>query len=276
MYNIQFHHPSFNPQQQQQQHQQQEDVTSVTAAAVLGNDNKTFAPSLDSSADDIGLRKQSFMQPSSGRNSPKTGRQYDIQSYNTTPMPSYKQQIPVPQQTGSPKKEGQNTSFYQTPSAEDWIEASTSENAFATQQQQQSQSPSETNLDDEMQQRHMQLLFEKKRRRRESHNAVERRRRDTINERIFELSTLLPERDASKNNKGTILKKSVDHIRFLHEEIRQYQHRTQELEGMLEMYRVRMGSLLDRQPPPAPAMIPSNHPLDLSGMQPHPSYRRDI
>lgn len=36
-------------------------------------------------------------------------------------------------------------------------------------------------------------LSERRRRRRESHNAVERRRRDNINERIAELATLLPE-----------------------------------------------------------------------------------
>ncbi|EOR04122.1 hypothetical protein J056_002200 [Wallemia ichthyophaga EXF-994] len=36
-------------------------------------------------------------------------------------------------------------------------------------------------------------LTERRRRRRESHNAVERRRRDNINERIAELATLLPE-----------------------------------------------------------------------------------
>ncbi|ORZ18583.1 Myc-type, basic helix-loop-helix domain-containing protein, partial [Absidia repens] len=85
----------------------------------------------------------------------------------------------------------------------------------------------------------MQQLFEKKRRRRESHNAVERRRRDNINERILELSTLLPERDAIKNNKGTILRKSVEHIRMLHEEVGKCQHRIQELENMLGMYRMR-------------------------------------
>lgn len=34
---------------------------------------------------------------------------------------------------------------------------------------------------------------EKRRKRRESHNAVERRRRDNINDRIAELSTMLPE-----------------------------------------------------------------------------------
>lgn len=37
------------------------------------------------------------------------------------------------------------------------------------------------------------MAVEKRRRRRESHNAVERRRRDNINERIAELATLIPE-----------------------------------------------------------------------------------
>lgn len=37
------------------------------------------------------------------------------------------------------------------------------------------------------------MLTEKRRKRRESHNAVERRRRDNINDRIQELATLLPE-----------------------------------------------------------------------------------
>ncbi|KAI9312691.1 Myc-type, basic helix-loop-helix domain-containing protein, partial [Dichotomocladium elegans] len=84
----------------------------------------------------------------------------------------------------------------------------------------------------------MQHLFEKKRRRRESHNAVERRRRDTINDRIAELATLLPDRDAVKMNKGVILKKSVDHIRFLHEKLSEYQQHIQELESLLNLYRV--------------------------------------
>jgi capsule polysaccharide export protein KpsE/RkpR len=109
----------------------------------------------------------------------------------------------------------------------------------------------------------MQQLFDKKKRRRESHNAVERRRRDNINERIFELSTLLPERDANKNNKGTILRKSVDHVRLLHEKVNQYQKRVQELETMLDMYRMRWGDLNNN--------TSSNHqpPLDISGIQPH-------
>ena len=78
------------------------------------------------------------------------------------------------------------------------------------------------------------ILNEKRRRRRESHNAVERRRRDNINEKISELSTLLPDcmlevapsaspaveaeddgkdTPAMKANKGIILRKSVEYIR---------------------------------------------------------------
>lgn len=88
----------------------------------------------------------------------------------------------------------------------------------------------------------MQQLIDKKRKRRESLNAVERRR-DNINERIFELSTLLPERNATKNNKGAVLRKSVDHIRLLHEKLNRYQQRVHELENMLEMYQMRWSDL---------------------------------
>ncbi|KAI8992536.1 Myc-type, basic helix-loop-helix domain-containing protein [Pilobolus umbonatus] len=131
---------------------------------------------------------------------------------------------------------------------------------------------SPASIEDELVQRNIQQMFEKKKRRRESHNAVERRRRDTINDRINELATLLPDRDVTKSNKGTILKKSVNHIRLLHDKLRQHQQRIQELESMLELYNVRM----DHQ---QTSMIPPGHPLDLSGMQPHmanhASYRKD-
>ncbi|CAO3627833.1 unnamed protein product [Mucor fragilis] len=109
--------------------------------------------------------------------------------------------------------------------------------------------------EDEGQQRNLQDMFEKRRRRRESHNAVERRRRDNINERIHELCTLLPEKlldsaPTSSNvmsvsngqvgangraiNKGTILKLSVDHIKELREDVNKYQERIRELEHMIE------------------------------------------
>lgn len=83
--------------------------------------------------------------------------------------------------------------------------------------------------------------MEKRRRRRESHNAVERRRRDTINERINELGTLLPEsmldsNGPNKPNKGVILKKLVEHIRFLQQEMQTYQARIQDLENILRSY----------------------------------------
>lgn len=103
-----------------------------------------------------------------------------------------------------------------------------------------------------------QEIFEKRRRRRESHNAVERRRRDNINERIQELSTLLPEHllesvPASSNvmsvatgqngangkpiNKGTILKLSVDHIKELREEVTNCKGKIKDLERLIEIAR---------------------------------------
>ncbi|KAJ2449484.1 Cell morphogenesis protein PAG1 [Coemansia sp. RSA 2336] len=82
----------------------------------------------------------------------------------------------------------------------------------------------------------VQKVMEKRRRRRESHNAVERRRRDNINDRIHELYELLPESiiDLSvKPNKGVILKKSVEYIHQLNQIIQSQSMRIQELESGL-------------------------------------------
>ncbi|KAF9579082.1 hypothetical protein BGW38_004816, partial [Lunasporangiospora selenospora] len=81
------------------------------------------------------------------------------------------------------------------------------------------------------------VISEKRRRRRESHNAVERRRRDNINEKIQELSTLLPDvyiDTANKPNKGVILRKSVDYIRHLQQLVESQNLRNQELEAQLQ------------------------------------------
>ncbi|KAI8595780.1 Myc-type, basic helix-loop-helix domain-containing protein [Dissophora ornata] len=81
------------------------------------------------------------------------------------------------------------------------------------------------------------VMNEKRRRRRESHNAVERRRRDNINEKIQELSTLLPDiyvDNANKPNKGVILRKSVDYIRHLQQLVSSQATRNQELEAQLQ------------------------------------------
>ncbi|KAI8086966.1 Myc-type, basic helix-loop-helix domain-containing protein [Gilbertella persicaria] len=98
--------------------------------------------------------------------------------------------------------------------------------------------------DDYTAQLNMQIMMEKRRRRRESHNAVERRRRDNINDRIQELCSLLPEKALenislgpnNKPNKGIILKKSVDHIRYLQQEVQSYHQKVADLEKTLKMY----------------------------------------
>ncbi|CAO3626965.1 unnamed protein product [Cunninghamella echinulata] len=98
-------------------------------------------------------------------------------------------------------------------------------------------SPSKVDtLDDELSTEKMDQIFERKRKRRESHNVVERRRRDNINARIDELSTLLPnEMITQKLNRGIILENSVKHIRLLHQQINDQQQRIKELEVLLGM-----------------------------------------
>ncbi|RUP46713.1 helix-loop-helix DNA-binding domain-containing protein [Jimgerdemannia flammicorona] len=127
----------------------------------------------------------------------------------------------------------------------------------------------------------MQQMFEKRKRRRESHNAVERRRRDNINEKIQELSTLLPEAivdGANKPNKGAILRKSVDHIKSLQSDVVKYQFKIRELESMLET--VRNGGTLPptnnnngKDKSSSPVMQPQQgmHPL-----QQHPQHQNTI
>lgn len=62
--------------------------------------------------------------------------------------------------------------------------------------------------------------IERIQRRRENHNHVERRRRDNINNTIFELSSVVPNaiQPGQKPNKGNILKLSLDYIRELQSE----------------------------------------------------------
>ncbi|KAI7894096.1 uncharacterized protein EV154DRAFT_499355 [Mucor mucedo] len=62
--------------------------------------------------------------------------------------------------------------------------------------------------------------IERIQRRRENHNHVERRRRDNINNTIFELSNVVPNaiQPGQKPNKGSILKLSLDYIRDLQAE----------------------------------------------------------
>ncbi|EUC61143.1 retrograde regulation protein [Rhizoctonia solani AG-3 Rhs1AP] len=141
-----------------------------------------------------------------------------------------------------------------------------------------------------------QLLSEKRRRRRESHNAVERRRRDNINEKISELSTLIPEcllsenpaaaskddilgavdeegtREGPKANKGMILRKSVDYIKYLQQLVRAQASRNRELESQLSHYRgPTAGSDANDNPATLLPLLGTGHPatsVDLSNLVP--------
>ncbi|KAJ3116256.1 hypothetical protein HDU96_010113 [Phlyctochytrium bullatum] len=85
------------------------------------------------------------------------------------------------------------------------------------------------------------LLDEKRRRRRESHNAVERRRRDNINEKIHELATLLPDFAADAQNKGSILRRSVEYIKMMQALATRQHERMQELENCIRGLLMRTG-----------------------------------
>jgi hypothetical protein len=85
-------------------------------------------------------------------------------------------------------------------------------------------------------QRQLELLNDRRRRRRESHNAVERRRRDNINEKISELLFLLPADPADggqRPNKGLVLRRSVDYIRHIQSVARDFAARASALESVL-------------------------------------------
>ncbi|KAI8979916.1 Myc-type, basic helix-loop-helix domain-containing protein [Pilobolus umbonatus] len=249
MYNVQFHSSYNNTTQHETAVGLNEDVKPYTTAITSTNDRPAQTDAVRSSYDNM-----------------KYEQNYKLQSRKDL----YCQPPPPPQQQSQEYDNWANSS---TPSSDSFGGRHTSDPNVSPQE----------GLDDEFQQRHMQQLFDKKRKRRESHNAVERRRRDHINERIVELSTLLPERDASKNNKGTILSKSVDHIRALHEKVNQYQQRVQELEHMLEIYRMRWGDINTNSNTTTTTTTTNNTriiPLDMTGMphlsNGHPtSYSRD-
>ncbi|KAM9328532.1 transcription factor EC isoform 2-T2 [Pholidichthys leucotaenia] len=72
-------------------------------------------------------------------------------------------------------------------------------------------------------------VMAKERQKKDNHNLIERRRRYNINYRIKELGTLIPKSNDPdmRWNKGTILKASVEYIRWLQKE----QRHARELEG---------------------------------------------
>ncbi|KAI9285725.1 hypothetical protein BC943DRAFT_359947 [Umbelopsis sp. AD052] len=147
-------------------------------------------------------------------------------------------------------------------------------------------------------QKTVQKKYERRRRRRESHNAVERRRREHINDRIQELGALLPHymlldspssplqsggapsglnQDFSfvngKPSKATILSKSVDHIKELKSDAERYQQRIRELEEALRASNQRESQWNTRMIRPS-SRSPNTHMTPLQYNHQTASYTR--
>lgn len=80
-------------------------------------------------------------------------------------------------------------------------------------------------------------LWQKDRQKKDNHNQIERRRRFNINDRIKELGTLLPRNidPDMRQNKGSILRSSVDYIRKLkrdQERLKMVEERQKQMEAM--------------------------------------------
>eukprot|EP00112_Aurelia_sp_Birch-Aquarium-sp1_P019983 Seg505.1 transcript_id=Seg505.1/GoldUCD/mRNA.D3Y31 product="Transcription factor E3" protein_id=Seg505.1/GoldUCD/D3Y31 len=90
-------------------------------------------------------------------------------------------------------------------------------------------------------------IYVKDRQKKDNHNMIERRRRYNINDRIRELGTLVPKNDSeSKQNKGTILKSSVDYIKRLRREkerLRDVDHQKRSLEDQNRQLTLRVQEL---------------------------------
>lgn len=119
------------------------------------------------------------------------------------------------------------------------------------------------------------VVLEKRRKRRESHNAVERRRRDNINDRIQELSLIVPDcideivipgtlsvptlAAAGKPHKGDVLKKSADYIKLLQTSNLELQAKVNQLEQEAKLYRARPGETSEADKEAIIKQEPSNY-----------------
>ncbi|XP_046562185.1 microphthalmia-associated transcription factor-like isoform X1 [Haliotis rubra] len=88
----------------------------------------------------------------------------------------------------------------------------------------------------------------KERQKKDNHNMIERRRRFNINDRIKELGTMLPRSSDPdlRQNKGSILKASVDYIRRLkrdQEKVRQLEDQRRQLEAANRRYMLKVQQL---------------------------------
>ncbi|MGH0146599.1 UNVERIFIED_CONTAM: hypothetical protein FKN15_034306 [Acipenser sinensis] len=88
----------------------------------------------------------------------------------------------------------------------------------------------------------------KERQKKDNHNLIERRRRYNINYRIKELGTLIPKSNDPdmRWNKGTILKASVEYIKWLQKEqqrVREFENRQKKLEHVNRRLRLQIQEL---------------------------------
>ncbi|GAB5586939.1 hypothetical protein Unana1_01839 [Umbelopsis nana] len=88
-------------------------------------------------------------------------------------------------------------------------------------------------------------IIERLKKRKENHNHIERKRRDHINNTIFELAEVLPQMDSKdfKSNKGSILKATLKHIK--------------DLQAENLTFRLQLQSIRSRSSTPVPSPLPS-------------------
>ncbi|XP_033105547.1 microphthalmia-associated transcription factor-like isoform X2 [Anneissia japonica] len=86
---------------------------------------------------------------------------------------------------------------------------------------------------------HTRVAYMKERQKKDNHNMIERRRRFNINDRIKELGTLIPKHadPDQRQNKGTILRSSVDYIKRLQREQAKYKEAAEKQRQLQAMNR---------------------------------------
>ncbi|XP_078272789.1 transcription factor EC-like isoform X2 [Rhinoraja longicauda] len=120
----------------------------------------------------------------------------------------------------------------------------------------------------------------KERQKKDNHNLIERRRRFNINYRIKELGTLIPKSNDPdvRWNKGTILKASVEYIKWLQKEqhrLRELENRQKKLEQANRRLLLRIQELeMQARAHGLPAMSSGLSPMELAAhLVKHESYR---
>ncbi|XP_058153233.1 transcription factor EC isoform X2 [Dasypus novemcinctus] len=119
----------------------------------------------------------------------------------------------------------------------------------------------------------------KERQKKDNHNLIERRRRYNINYRIKELGTLIPKSNDPdmRWNKGTILKASVEYIKWLQKEqqrARELEHRQKKLEQANRRLLLRIQELeiqaRAHHLPTLPSLGPADLGAQVTKQQTHP------